>query len=51
MAQTYELKVQIAGWESGDEKELYFLGRTIRLGPDGVTMEGDDKHVQRLLEE
>ena len=46
MAQKYELKVQIAGWEPGDEKELSFLGRTIRLGPDGVTMEGDDKHDQ-----
>lgn len=51
MSQKYELKVQIAGWEPGDDKELSFLGRTSRLGPDGVTMEGDDKHVQILLEE
>ena len=51
MAQKYELKVQVAGWGHGDQKELSFLGRTIKLGPDGVTMEGDDKHVQRLLEE
>ena len=51
MAQKYELKVQMAGWDHGDEKELSFLGRTIKLGPDGVTMEGDDKHVQRLQEE
>ena len=51
MPQKYELKVQIAGWDHGDNKELSFLGRTIRLGPDGVTMEGDDKHVQRLQEE
>ena len=51
MSQKYELKVQMAGWEDGDQKELSFLGRTIKLGPDGVTMEGDDKHVQRLQEE
>jgi hypothetical protein len=51
MSKKYELKVQIAGWEPGDEKELSFLGRTITLSYDGVTMEGDDKHVQRLQEE
>ena len=33
MSQKYELNVKIAGWEPGDEKELSFLGRTIRLGP------------------
>ena len=26
MAQKYELKVQMAGWDDGDEKELSFLG-------------------------
>ena len=26
MAKTYELKVQFAGWETGDGKELRFLG-------------------------
>ena len=51
MSQKYELKVQMAGWEHGDDKELSFLGRTVKLGPKGVTMEGDDKHVQRLQEE
>ncbi len=34
MSQKHELKVQMAGWEHGDEKELSFLGRTIRLGPE-----------------
>ena len=51
MAKKYELKVQVAGWDHGDGKELSFLGRTIKLSPEGVTMEGDDRHVQRLLEE
>ena len=51
MSQKYELKFQVAGWEPNDEKGLSFLGRTIRLGPDGVTMEGDDEHVQRRQEE
>ena len=50
MAQKYGLKVQVAGWAHGDDKELSFQGRTIKLGPDGVTMEGDYKHVQMLLE-
>lgn len=50
-SQKYELKVQLAGWDQGDEKELSLLGRTIKLGPDGVTIEGDDKQVQRLQEE
>ena len=51
MLKKYELKVQIAGWEPGDENEMAFLGRTITLSDDGVTMEGDDKHVVRLQEE
>ena len=50
-AKTYELKVQVAGWESGDEKKLSFLGRTIRTTPDGVELEGGDKHVKLMEEE
>ena len=46
MPQKYDLKRQAAGWESGDDKELSYLGRTIRLTHDGVEMEGDDKHAQ-----
>jgi hypothetical protein len=51
MKKKYELKVQIAGWDHGDGKELSFLGRTIKLSPEGVTMEGDGRNVKRLLEE
>jgi hypothetical protein len=51
MTKKYELKVQIAGWDHGDGKELSFLGRTIKLSSEGVIMEGDDRHVKRLLEE
>ena len=41
----------MAGWDHGDDKQLSFLGWTIKPGQEGVTMEGDDKHVQRLQEE
>ena len=51
LEKTYELKVQLAGWQSGDNRELSFLGRTIRLLPSGVELEGDDKHVKGLIEE
>ncbi len=51
MLRKCERKVGVAGWEAGDEKELSVLGRTITLSDDGVTMEGDDKHVGRLQEE
>ena len=47
---TYELKAQIAGWQSGDSRELSFLGRTIRLSNSGIELEGDDKHVKGLIE-
>ena len=47
----YELKVQVAGWGRDDDKELSFLGKTIRLTPTGIELEGDDKHVGMLEEE
>ena len=34
MTKKYELKVQMAGWDDGDDKELAFLGRTIRLSSE-----------------
>ena len=51
LSKKYELKVQMAGWDEGDDTELTFLGTTIRLSHEGVTMEGDDRHVRRLQEE
>ena len=47
----YELKVQIAGWQPGDAREVSFLGRTIRLYKTGIGIEGDDKHVKGLIDE
>ncbi len=46
MLKTYELKVQVAGWDPEDDKELDFLGRVIRTTPIGIELEGDDKHVE-----
>ena len=51
LEKTYELKVQVAGWEAGDSRELSFLGRTIRLSASGIELEGDDKHVVGLIDE
>ena len=51
LAKKYELKVQVAGWQSGDDRELSFLGRTIRMSSAGIELEGDDKHVDGLIEE
>ena len=51
LGKTYELKVQIAGWQLGDAREVSFLGRTIRLSNTGIEIEGDDKHVKGLIEE
>ena len=51
LEKTYELMVQIAGWQPGDSRELSFLGRTIRLFNAGIELEGDDKHVKGLIEE
>ena len=47
----YELKVQVAGWNQEDEKELRVFGRDIRLTPTGIELEGDDKHVGLLEQE
>lgn len=51
LLETYELKVQIAGWDRDDDKELNFLGRVIRTPTTGMELEGDDKHVDLLEEE
>jgi len=51
LEKTYDLKVQIAGWQPGDSRELSFLGRTIRLTNSGIELEGDDRHVEGLIEE
>ena len=51
MSKKYELKVQIAGWENGDEKEFSFLGRTIRTTPFGVELEGYEKHAKLMEDE
>ena len=51
LEKTYELKVQLAGWQPGDSRELSFLGRTIRLLNSGIELEGDDKQVKGLIEE
>ena len=48
MLKKYELKVQVAGWDRADNKELSFLGRVIRTTPTGIELEGDDKHVEML---
>ena len=51
LKEKYELKVQVAGWERGDARELSFLGRVIRTTSTGIELEGDDKHVSKLEEE
>lgn len=43
--------MNMLGWASGDNKEVVFLGRTLRAVQNGLTIEGDPKHVQKLLEE
>ena len=51
LTQKYELKVQVAGWGHGDDRELQFLGRVIRLTQTGIELEGDDKHVELMEKE
>ncbi len=51
LPETYELKVQIAGWEHADDREVGVLSRVIRITLAGIELEGDDKHVEILEEE
>ena len=51
MAKMYELKVQVAGWDRNDNRELQFLGRVIRLTHEGIELEGDDKNVELMEKE
>ena len=51
LTQKYELKGQVAGWGHGDDRELQFLGRVIRVTQTGIELEGDDKHVELMEKE
>ena len=37
------------GRESGDDKEVRILNRTLKWGIDGITYEGDDKHAKTVI--
>lgn len=51
LANKYGLKVQVARWQPGDDRELSFLGRIMRMSSAGIELEGDDKHVHGFIEE
>ena len=51
MASVYEVKQKTLGWNCGHEEKVSFLGRLIRRTDRGMTIEGDDKHRERMLEE
>ena len=46
-----EIKRGILGTRGGEKRECEFLGRTIRVTPNGFQYEGNQKHVKILLEE
>ena len=51
LAKEFELKSEMIGGDVNDQKEAKFLGRTIRWEDQGISLEGDGKHAEILLEE
>ena len=51
LAGKYELKMQMVSRECQDSSEAKFLNRIIKIQDEGVSIEGDPKHVQLLKEE
>ena len=47
----FEIKTSTIGPENHEDKELTFLGRTVRWKEDGIELEGDPKHARLLLKE
>ena len=48
----YPLKMRgILGPENTDAKEIHVLNRLIRWTPDGITLEADPKHAEKMLED
>ena len=47
----YSLKMELMSFESGDSHFVKFLNRTITMGEYGITIEGDSKHTNILIEE
>ena len=47
----FEIKGEILGNRPGESRDASFLGRTIRLTPEGYEYESDPKHVKILLQE
>ncbi len=51
LGERYEIKSEVFGFGANDQKEIRFLGRTIRATSSGISIEGDPKHVDILLNE
>ena len=49
--ESFEIKGKILGRQAGDDKEIEYLGRTIKLTEGGLTYEAGAKHVRKALEE
>ena len=45
----YEIKVDLAGPEAADAKEVKTLGRIVSFGPDGITCEADPGHLESVV--
>ena len=50
LARKYELKVEIAGWEHGDLREIGFLGRPSGLPTVELSLKETSNHVKTLEE-
>ena len=48
---SYEIKIDIAGPEEQDAKELKVLGRIVSYGPRGISYEPDPGHMEAVIHE
>ena len=49
LSDAYEIKVDIAGLEPEDPKEIKTLGRIVTFTPEGIQYEPDPGHVEKVI--
>ena len=49
LAQAYKIKTEVLGTGKGEQKEVRILNRVVQLLPEGVRLEADPRHAERVI--
>ena len=49
LAQAYKIKTETLGVGKGEKEEVRILNRVVQLTPEGVRLEADPRHAERVI--